>query len=91
MATAYTTRYGRAKAGVGAVLSPSLGFGDEVGLANSLGDGMTALVGGGGSIAERFEGDLEDTTGSGSAGMGSSAEAVSMVIWVVGRCPWRRL
>lgn len=78
VATAYTIRYGKANAGVGTTLSPSLGFGDEVGLASSFGDGMIALVGGGGSIAEGF-GDLEGTTGSGKAGMASSAEAVSIV------------
>lgn len=84
MATAYTTRYGNANAGVGPAVSPSLGFGDEVGLVVSIGDGMIALLGGGGSIAEGFDGDFDGTMGSGSAAMASSAEAVSMVICVVG-------
>lgn len=91
VATAYTTRYGNAKAGVGATVSPSLGLGDEVGLAISFGEGMTGLAGGGGSIAEGLDGDFEGTTGSGNAGIGSSAEAVSMVICVVGLEPWRRV
>lgn len=65
------------------MLSPSVGFGDEVGLVSSFGDGITAVVGGGGSMAERFDGDFEGTIGSGSAGIASSADAVSMVICVV--------
>jgi hypothetical protein len=56
--------------------------GDEVGLALSLGDGMVIgyAEGGGGSIdaADDFVG----TTGSGKAGIASSAEEVSMVICI---------
>ncbi len=52
---------------------------------------MTALVGGGGSIAEEFDGDFEGTTGSGNAAMASSADAVSIVICVVGLWLWRRV
>ena len=84
VATAYITRYGNANAGAGPTVSPSVGFGDEVGLAVSFGDGIMALLGGGGSIADGFDGDFDGTMGSGNAAMASSAEAVSMVICVVG-------
>ena len=85
MATAYTTRYGSAKeeSGVAETFeSVSGGFGDDVGLASSLGDGIVTLVGGG-SIVVWIEGDLDGTTGSGKAAIGSSEDVVSIVIWVV--------
>ena len=69
--------------------SPSPGLGDEVGLANSLGEGMVGLLEGGGSIAEGFVRDFDGTIGSGRAAMGSSADVVSIVICVVGRGLWR--
>lgn len=43
------------------------------------------LVGGGGSIAEGWDGDFDEgTTGSGNAVIASSADALSIVICVVG-------
>lgn len=61
-------------------MSLSAGFGDEVGLECSFGESMMGRAGGGGSIGEGFAPDLEGITGSGKAGIGSSAEAVSIVI-----------
>ena len=65
-----------------AIASPSTILGDDVGLPNSFGDGIVALVGGG-SIADCVTGAFEGTTGSGKAGMASSVEEVSIVIWTV--------
>lgn len=82
VATAYTTRYGRANAGGGNVIdglcSPSIGLGEEVGLVCSTGDAIGA--GGGGSIDEEFLGCLEGNIGSGNAAIASSEDEVSMVI-----------
>lgn len=64
--------------------SVSAGFGDEIGLLNSFGDGIEALAGGGGSIADCAVGALEGTTGSGNGAMASSVDAVSIVICTVG-------
>ena len=93
MATAYTIRYGRLNAEGGpagvppeAGTSPSDGFGDA---AARPGDGEGALVSGGGSIDECDVGALDGIAGSGSAGISSSADAVSIVICLVGETAWR--
>lgn len=48
------------------------------------------MLDGGGSMAESVLGALDGTAGSGKAGIASSADEVSIVIWVVvfgaGRC-----
>lgn len=49
----------------------------------SLGDGIVIAEGGGGSIAERELGAVVGTIGSGRAGIGSSADEVSIVICTV--------
>lgn len=84
-------RYGRLNADggpgggpVGAGLSPSAGFGDG---AETAGDG--ALVIGGGSIEECDVGGLVGMIGSGSEGISSSTDDVSMVICLVGGAFWR--
>lgn len=57
------------------------GLGDA---AAALGEGEGALVIGGGSIEEDDRGGFEGIAGSGSAGISSSAEDVSIVICLVG-------
>lgn len=85
MATAYTTRYGRPKAGTGpggasgvdGVDSESArGLGDA---AVALGAGDGAPASGGGSMAAYDVGAFDGMTGSGSGRMSSSVR-VSMVI-----------
>lgn len=63
-----------------AAVSSSVFLGEDEGLGNSLGEGIVAIVDGGGSMAECVVGALEGTTGSGRAPIGSSADEVSMVI-----------
>lgn len=63
--------------------SISAGFGEDIDLPNSLGEGIVLLAGGGGSIAECVIGAFDGTTGSGSGAISSSADAVSIVICVV--------
>jgi hypothetical protein len=58
----------------------SAGFGEEVTLPRSRGEGIGALAGGGGSIAECIVGALDGTTGSGRGAICSSEDAVSIVI-----------
>lgn len=82
VATAYTTRYGRAKTGLGPcaeVESVSVGLGDDVGREDSMGEGM---VGGGGSIDECVEG-FDESTESGRGVIASSADEVSIVMLAV--------
>ena len=88
MATAYTIRYGKANAGLGpavwVVVSFSVFLGEDAGLEISLGEGIVALVVGGGSIAELLVGAFDGTTGSGNADIASSPDDVSIVICAVG-------
>jgi hypothetical protein len=56
-----------------------------------MGEGDGALVSGGGSIDECDVGALDGIAGSGSAGISSSADAVSMVICFVGGIAWRNV
>lgn len=63
--------------------SLSEGFGDDVGLLNSFGDGIEVLAGGGGSMADCVVGALEGTIGSGNGAIASSVDAVSIVICTV--------
>lgn len=58
----------------------SSGFGEE---AVMLGEGDGALVSGGGSMDAFEVGALDVSTGSGSAGISSSVDEVSMVICLV--------
>ena len=85
-------RYGKLNAETGpggglpdAPPSPS-GFGDA---AATLGEGEGALVSGGGSIDAFEVGARDGRAGSGSAGISSSADEVSMVICLVGGWVWR--
>ena len=94
VATAYTIRYGNAKAGDGPgalePVSTSIGLGDDVGLPMSPGDGIVVLECGGGSMALYRLGIDEGTAGPGRAGMASSGDEVSTVmctvVLVIGRC-----
>lgn len=82
VATAYTTRYGIANAGVGPCIeagSVSVGLGEDVGREDSIGEGA---VDGGGSIAECVEG-FDESTESGKGAIASSADEVSIVILAV--------
>jgi hypothetical protein len=83
-------RYGRLNADGGPegrlVESRSAGLGEP---AVKLGDGEGALVSGGGSMVELEEGILDGSAGSGSAGISSSADVVSIVICLVVRTGWR--
>ena len=93
VATAYTIRYGRLKAEMGpggglpeVARSDSIGFGDaDV----RLGEGEGALVSGGGSMDACEVGALDGSAGSGSAGISSSIDEVSIVICLVGGIDWR--
>lgn len=60
--------------------SVSTGFGDDVTLPSSSGEGMGVPAGGGGSMAECVEGVFDGTTGSGNGAICSSEDAVSIVI-----------
>lgn len=90
MATAYTIRYGKPKAGVGPgggaacgtelVSESALGRGDA--MAAILGEGDGALVSGGGSMLECDVGGLDGNTGSGSGGMSSAARESMMISFV---------
>lgn len=60
--------------------SVSAGFGEEVTLPSSMGEGTGVPAGGGGSIAECVVGAFDGTTGSGNGAICSSEEAVSIVI-----------
>lgn len=91
MATAYTIRYGRAKAGLGpgveALFSAAAPF---EGAAPSAAALVEVSVGsGGGSMTEGVADGLE--TGSGRDGMVSSADEVSMVTCLVTGGDWRRV
>ena len=79
-------RYGRAKAGAGpgALTLLSASRGEEVGRPMSLGDGIAVVAAGGGCMAEKELGIEVGTIGSGRAGIASSADEVSIVIWTVG-------
>jgi hypothetical protein len=80
VATAYTMRYGSAKAGFGPV--PDTAVSRLRGAVLVVGVGVsTETGGGGGSITEGAGDGLE--SGSGNAGMGSSADDVSMVMFFV--------
>lgn len=84
VATAYIIRYGNTKAGFGPnVDAPVSKFRDLDGVVTFSGSDPAAEVGGGGggSMTEGAGDGLE--MGSGSAGIGSSAEDVSMVICFV--------
>ena len=84
MATAYTIRYGRAKAeggpSEGGTVSDSAGFGDAP---RVLGDGEGTPPTGGGSIDDKEGGALDGRIGSGSGAMSSEVEEVSIVICFV--------
>lgn len=67
------------------VSGSTVGFGEG---ADMLGDGEGALVGGG-SIEECDVGGLGSMMGSGSEGISSSLDDVSMVICFVGSAFWR--
>ena len=86
VATAYTIRYGKAKAGSGPgldePLSPSI-EGDGLALLISLVGGGTTVSRGGGSIVELVGGTREASAGSGNDGIEPSAEEVSKVICLV--------
>ena len=81
-------RYGSPNAGCGPAGGPGV---DELSLSFCLGDMAAAALGegegadvkGGGSIDEWEVGGFDGMTGSGSAGISSSAEAVSTVICFV--------
>jgi hypothetical protein len=95
VATAYTIRYGRLNAEIGpggglpdVAGSDSTGLGDA---AARLGDGEGALVSSGGSMDACDVGALDGRAGSGSAGISSSVDEVSMVICFVGGIDWRRV
>ena len=78
MATAYTIRYGKAKAGIGPGLdaSRSVGLGDDKGLDGSLVIEFECTRGGGSMNVDEVVG----TIGSGRAGI-SPAPEVSMVMF----------
>lgn len=59
-------------------------FGEEAGRAGSRGEGIELWVVGGGSMGDGAVAAFVGTAGSGSAGMASSAEDVSIAIEVVG-------
>lgn len=85
MATAYTIRYGREKAGLGpgveTPVSVAVGFdGVEVGSATAAGVGGGSITDKAGDVIER---------GSGRYGIESSADEVSMVMCLVGGGDWR--
>lgn len=81
VATASTILYGSEKAGLGPGVAALVAA--PVGLAGVDVTSGTAAGGGGGSITGA--GDVGRERGSGSAGMSSSAEDVSMVMFLVGR------
>ena len=74
-------RYGRAKAGIGPGVEASLstGFGDEVG--RLISPKELECASGGGSMNVEL---VVLTTDSGSSGISSPADAVSIVMWFVG-------
>lgn len=88
MATAYTIRYGRAKAGLGpgvdALFSVAVAPFDEEVPSAVVEDGVGS---GGGSMTDAAATGLE--TGSGREGMVSSAEDVSIVTCLVTGGDWR--
>lgn len=87
MATAYAIRYGKAKVGFGpgvdAVVSMSRGF-EGVVIVSLLSPSDTTVGGGGGSMTDGVgDGFTTGSMGSGNAGMGSSGEEVSRVMFLV--------
>lgn len=94
MATAYTIRYGRAKAGLGpgadTLFSTAAPFDEAVPSAAAGAAVVEDGVGsGGGSMTDGAAAGLE--TGSGREGMVSSAEDVSIVTCLVTGGDWRRV
>lgn len=83
MATAYTIRYGSEKAGFGPGVETFVSILGVFDVAEGDSEGREA-GGGGGSITEEVEGTGDGfETGSGKAGIASSAEDVSIVMFFV--------
>lgn len=90
MATAYTILYGNEKAGLGPGVDDDVSFAAVFDGVDVAGSPSTTVGGGGGSMTDGA-GDGPFDRGSGSEGIGSSADEVSIVICFVGGGDCRRV
>lgn len=91
MATAYTIRYGRAKAALGPGVDAFVSVDTPFGGAPSAAVVEAGVGSGGGSMTDAVVDVDALETGSGREGMVSSAEDVSMVTCLVTGGDWRRV